>query len=111
MANTPPTDDKEEKPAEGSFGAAAHERPVPRISIEAFSEFPDTLGALHRAAGDRRLSKAHINIQTGDAINVTMELMRRGYTDDEIGKIWGGNLLRVMEKAEQYAAGPKKGAK
>lgn len=48
---------------------------------------------------------------SGDAINVTMELMRRGYTDEQIGKIWGGNLLRVMEKAEQYAAGLKKGAK
>jgi membrane dipeptidase len=48
---------------------------------------------------------------SGEAINVTMELMRRGYTDEQIGKIWGGNLLRVMEKAEQYAAGLNKGAK
>jgi membrane dipeptidase len=48
---------------------------------------------------------------SGEAINVTVELMRRGYTDDQIGKIWGGNLLRVMEKAEQYAAGLKKAAK
>src|SRR5262245_21331389 len=47
-----------------SYGAASHERPVPRISIDAFCEFPDTQAALERAATDRRLSKAHLNIQT-----------------------------------------------
>ncbi|MBX7198885.1 MAG: dipeptidase [Rhodospirillaceae bacterium] len=46
---------------------------------------------------------------SGEAINVTVELVKRGYTEEQIGKIWGGNLLRVMEKAEQYAAGLKKG--
>ena len=29
-----------------NFGAAPHERPVPRISIHAFCEFPDTGAAL-----------------------------------------------------------------
>ena len=47
------------------FGAAAHERPVPRISIAAFCELPDTGSVLQRAAGDRRLSKAHISVQLG----------------------------------------------
>ena len=27
---------------------------------------------------------------------LTMELIRRGYSDEDIAKIWGGNLLRVM---------------
>ena len=31
------------------FGAAPHERPVPRISIHAFCEFPDTGAALQRS--------------------------------------------------------------
>ncbi len=48
-----------------AFGAAAHERPVPRISIHAFCEFPDTGAALQRASADRRLSKAHVTIQLG----------------------------------------------
>ncbi|HJS46109.1 MAG TPA: AAA family ATPase [Rhizomicrobium sp.] len=48
-----------------SFGAAPHERPVPRISIHAFCEFPDTGAALQRAAADRRLSKAHLQVQLG----------------------------------------------
>ena len=48
-----------------SFGAAPHERPVPRISIEAFCEFPDTTAALQSAATDRRLSKAHFSVRPG----------------------------------------------
>lgn len=47
------------------FGAAPHERPVPRISIAAFCEFPDTGAALQRAASDRRLAKAHLEVQLG----------------------------------------------
>jgi pilus assembly protein CpaE len=50
---------------QGNYGAASHERPVPRISIDAFCEFPDTQASLERAATDRRLSKAHVNVQPG----------------------------------------------
>src|SRR3569832_1574830 len=46
-----------------AFGAAPHERPVPRISIGAFVEFPDTGAALQRAGSDRRPAKAHVNVQ------------------------------------------------
>ncbi|MBV9572000.1 MAG: AAA family ATPase [Alphaproteobacteria bacterium] len=52
-------------PGEEPFGAAPHERPVPRISIQAFCEFPDTGAALQRAAADRRLSKADLSVQLG----------------------------------------------
>src|SRR5258706_10085207 len=48
-----------------NFGAAGHERPVPRISIEAFCEFPDTTAAFQGAAADRRLSKAHVGLHPG----------------------------------------------
>jgi pilus assembly protein CpaE len=54
-----------EEPQTGAFGAAAHERPVPRISIQAFCEFPDTGAALSRAVADRRLAKAHVTVQLG----------------------------------------------
>lgn len=39
-----------------------------------------------------------------ESLNVTKELVKRGYTQDEIAKIWGGNLLRVMERVEAVAA-------
>ena len=38
------------------------------------------------------------------SFNVTLELVRRGYTEEQIGKIWSGNLLRVMEEVEKVAA-------
>ena len=39
-----------------------------------------------------------------EAFNVTLELVRRGYTEDQIGKIWSGNLLRVMDEVAKIAA-------
>ena len=36
--------------------------------------------------------------------NITAELVKRGYSEADIGKIWGGNLLRVMEAVETAAA-------
>ena len=41
----------------------------------------------------------------GETFNVTLELVRRGYSDEDIAKIWGENLLRVMQDVEQHAAG------
>lgn len=35
--------------------------------------------------------------------NITVELLRRGYTEEEIEKIWGKNLMRVMSVVEAYA--------
>ncbi len=39
-----------------------------------------------------------------ETFNVTLELVRRGYSEDEIRKLWGGNLLRVWREVEQVAA-------
>lgn len=36
-------------------------------------------------------------------IHVTKELIRRGYTDEEIEKIWGGNFLRVFQQVLDLA--------
>jgi membrane dipeptidase len=41
--------------------------------------------------------------------NVTRELVRRGYTETQIAKIWSGNLLRVMARVEQVAKELQKG--
>jgi membrane dipeptidase len=38
-----------------------------------------------------------------EAFNVTLELVRRGYTEEQIGKLWSGNLLRVWGEVEQVA--------
>ena len=38
-----------------------------------------------------------------ETFNVTLELVRRGYTEPQIAKIWSGNLLRVMEQVQDVA--------
>jgi membrane dipeptidase len=40
-----------------------------------------------------------------ESLNVTTELVRRGYTAQQIEKIWGGNLLRVLEQVERVGRG------
>jgi pilus assembly protein CpaE len=46
-------------------GVAPHERPVPRIAIHLFHEYPDTAATATRASTDRRLSKAHMLVREG----------------------------------------------
>jgi membrane dipeptidase len=38
-----------------------------------------------------------------ETFNVTIELVRRGYTEEQIAKIWSGNLLRVWSESERVA--------
>ncbi len=38
-----------------------------------------------------------------ETFNVTLELVRRGYTEEEIGKMWSGNLLRVLDEVQRVA--------
>ena len=38
-----------------------------------------------------------------ETFNVTLELVTRGYTEEQIGKLWSGNLLRVMADVERVA--------
>ena len=38
-----------------------------------------------------------------ETFNVTLELVRRGYTEEQIAKLWSGNLWRVMDEVQQVA--------
>ncbi|HVV64440.1 MAG TPA: pilus assembly protein CpaE [Rhizomicrobium sp.] len=76
------------------FGAKPHERPVPRISIHAFVEFPDTGAALQRAAADRRLSRAQLNVELG-GIEAAIEHFKESVTP---------NLLIVETRLSGQAA-------
>ncbi|MDB4874215.1 MAG: Membrane dipeptidase [Gemmatimonadetes bacterium] len=38
-----------------------------------------------------------------ETFNVTLELVRRGYSEDDIRKLWGGNVLRVMGENQKRA--------
>ncbi|RPG56432.1 MAG: membrane dipeptidase [Flavobacteriales bacterium TMED235] len=38
-----------------------------------------------------------------EVMNITIELVRRGYTEEQIEKIWGGNLIRVFKNVQAVA--------
>jgi membrane dipeptidase len=40
-----------------------------------------------------------------ETFNVTLELVRRNYSESDIGKLWGQNLLRVWGAVDRLAAG------
>jgi membrane dipeptidase len=46
-----------------------------------------------------------------EALNVTVELVRRGYPEKDIQKIWGGNLLRVWRDVRKEAEREQKTAR
>ena len=35
--------------------------------------------------------------------NITIELVKRGYSEEHIKKIWGGNFMRVFKEVEEFA--------
>jgi len=38
-----------------------------------------------------------------ETFNVTYELVRRGYSEEDISKLWGLNLLRVLDEVQRVA--------
>ena len=40
-------------------------------------------------------------IDASDSLNVTLGLLKRGYSESQIRKIWGGNFLRVWREVER----------
>ncbi len=46
-----------------------------------------------------------------ETFNVTLELVKRGYTEEQIGKLWSGNLRRVMAEVEKVAKQIQSGQK
>jgi membrane dipeptidase len=84
-------------------------RLLPRATV---SDFVD-----HIEYVVRRIGIEHVGIGTdfnhgagiegfddeSQAPNVTRELVRRGYSEDQIAKIWGGNFLRVFRQVESVA--------
>ena len=99
MAKEP---NQDETAAGESFGAAPHERPVPRISIEAFCELPDTTAALQRAAADRRLSKAHLGIHSG-GVQEAVSFFRQNQTPNLLIVETHGQGDAVLQELEQLA--------
>jgi membrane dipeptidase len=41
---------------------------------------------------------------SSETINVTRELVKRGYDKEALTKLWGANMLRILDEVESYAA-------
>lgn len=46
-----------------------------------------------------------------ETLNVTIELVKRGYSEKQIEKLWSGNLLRVLDEVQAIAQKIQKGEK
>jgi pilus assembly protein CpaE len=84
------------------FGAAAHERAVPRISIDAFCAHPDTLAVMQRAAADRRLSKATVTIHPG-GVSEAISFFGQNQTPNLLIIETGSEGNAVLGELEQLA--------
>jgi len=85
---------------EPAFGAAVQDRPVPRISIHAFCESPETGSVIQRAGQDRRLSKAHLTVHMGGVFGA-VEYFQDSSTPNVImveTREVGGAILGELEK-------------
>jgi membrane dipeptidase len=112
---TPPAQTPEEKAAADKRDAAYAERMKAidaKYPTATLKEFVDHIDHAVKVAGID-----HVGIGTdfdggggvpgfndhSEALNVTVELVKRGYTEQQIAKIWGGNLLRVWGQVEKAA--------
>jgi len=94
MSKTSGTDRQE------AFGAAVQDRPVPRISIHAFCESPDTGAVIQRAGQDRRLAKAHLTVHMGGVFGA-VEYFSDSSTPNVImveTRESGPSILKELEK-------------
>jgi membrane dipeptidase len=82
---------------------------IPRASVTDYVDHIDYLvkriGIDHVGIGSDFNHGAGIDgfDDESQAPNVTRELVRRGYTEEQIAKIWGGNFLRVFREVERAA--------
>jgi len=88
-------------------------RPNGRVETVGVADFVDHIDYVVRRCG-----LAHVGISSdfdgggeisgwrnaAESPNITAELVRRGYGEDEIRALWGGNFLRLMRQAEAAAS-------
>lgn len=102
-------------PADKSQAYLAQARAlVPRASVVDYVDHIDYLvkriGIDHVGIGSDFNHGAGIDgfDDESQAPHVTRELVRRGYTEEQIGKIWGDNFLRVFHEVERVASNAAK---
>ncbi len=83
--------------------------PPPRATVKDFVDHIDylvkTIGIDHVGISSDFDGGGGVDGWNGaeETFNVTLELVRRGYTEQQVAKIWSGNLLRVMDEVQKIA--------
>ena len=81
--------------------------PAPKATVAEFANHVDYLvkkiGIDHVGISSDFDGGGDLNgwMDATETFNITLELVRRGYTEEQIGKIWSGNLLRVMDECQK----------
>jgi len=109
----PPTDRKE---ALAEYTQIEKQYPVPLANVQDAANQIDHLvqvaGINHVGIGSDFDGGTVLTglADVGDFPNLTLELVRRGYSARDLNKIWSGNLLRVMRAVERgKSPAPRKG--
>src|ERR1700674_3451091 len=76
---------------------AGHIAPVPRVSIQAFCEAPETAAVMQAAGEDRRMAKAHVKVQMG-GIAAAAEAYRNSHAPDV-------SIIESGSRGEELLAG------
>ncbi|MEM7200583.1 MAG: dipeptidase [Planctomycetota bacterium] len=89
----------------GSFVAADREQADVAAFVDHIDHVVQTIGIEHVGISSDFDGGGGIPgwNDASETFNVTLELVRRGYTEEQIGKIWSGNLLRVWADVERVA--------
>lgn len=93
-----------------AMAAINRKHPQPRATVADFVNHIDylvkTLGIEHVGISSDFDGGGGVDGWNGaeETFNVTLELVRRGYTEEQIGKLWSGNLLRVMDEVQRVAS-------
>jgi len=96
--------------AESELAAWEEDHPKPRSTLAQVADHVDHLveqmGVAHVGIGtdfDGMRDQPDGLDDVGAIPELLVELLRRGYTDDDIAAIAGGNVLRALEQAEEVA--------
>lgn len=97
--------------AAADYAAWVKEHPAPRVTM---SEVADHIDHIAKVAGVDHVGIGSDFDGVGDSLPIGVddvstypallaELMRRGWSDADIAKLAGGNILRVMERAQEVS--------
>ena len=107
----PPSEmtDKERAAMRAAFGEINKQFPAPSANVKHVVDHIDHIvkiaGINHVGIGCDFDGGGGIDgiFDVSEVANITIELVRRGYTETQIEKIWGGNLMRVFRDVRAAA--------